>query len=79
MALGFGSKTANSPTNENITTTASQEKDPKNEKDGVFGRSDSDAERQSDDTSINVGRQIEMEAGNAIQYRTCSWQKLCYP
>jgi hypothetical protein len=78
MALGFGSKTADSPTNENISTTASQEKKI-NEKDGVFGRSDSDAERQSDDTSLNVGRQIEMEAGNAIQYRTCSWQKLCYP
>ncbi|KAF1968379.1 hypothetical protein BU23DRAFT_480457 [Bimuria novae-zelandiae CBS 107.79] len=29
----------------------------------------------SDEGSISVGKQIEMEAGNAIQYRTCSWQK----
>ena len=25
---------------------------------------------------ITVGAQMEMEAGNAIQYRTCSWQKV---
>ncbi|KAF2869827.1 transmembrane amino acid transporter protein-domain-containing protein [Massariosphaeria phaeospora] len=29
----------------------------------------------SSDASFSVGKQIEMEAGNAIQYRTCSWQK----
>lgn len=28
------------------------------------------------DPSIAIGKQIEMEAGNAIRYRTCSWQKL---
>ncbi|KAK3626511.1 hypothetical protein LTR56_019784 [Elasticomyces elasticus] len=27
------------------------------------------------DPSISVGKQMEMEAGNAIKYRTCSWQK----
>lgn len=27
------------------------------------------------DNSISVGRQVQMESGNAIQYRTCSWQK----
>jgi hypothetical protein len=25
---------------------------------------------------ITVGKQMELEAGNAIQYRTCSWQKV---
>jgi len=75
MALGFGSKAA-SPTHENTTTTTTaNENDMK--KDGVFGRGDSDTERQSDeDASLNVGKQIELEAGNAIQYRTCSWQKV---
>jgi hypothetical protein len=29
---------------------------------------------ESNETDI-VGRQIELEAGNAIKYRTCSWQK----
>lgn len=31
----------------------------------------------NDDDSINVGKQIELEEGNAIKYRTCSWQKVC--
>lgn len=32
----------------------------------------------ADDTSedISVGKQMEMEADNAIKYRTCSWQKV---
>ena len=29
------------------------------------------------DASVTVGKQMELEAGNAIQYRTCSWQKVC--
>ena len=28
------------------------------------------------DPSISVGKQMEMEAGNAIKYRTCSWKKV---
>ncbi|KAK0303609.1 hypothetical protein LTR01_007942 [Friedmanniomyces endolithicus] len=27
------------------------------------------------DPSISVGKQMELEAGNTIKYRTCSWQK----
>jgi hypothetical protein len=79
MALGLGSKKAHAPSNnpnENLTG-ANAEKDGKT--DGVLGGRDSDTERQSDeDASINVGKQIELEAGNAIQYRTCSWQKVCF-
>lgn len=30
----------------------------------------------TDGSSDILGKQIEMEAGNAIQYRTCSWQKV---
>ncbi|KAI7240369.1 putative amino acid transporter [Hortaea werneckii] len=29
----------------------------------------------STDPSVAVGKQMEMEEGNAIKYRTCSWQK----
>jgi len=36
---------------------------------GSFGDSDTDS-------SISVGKQMEMEAGNAIKYRTCSWPKV---
>lgn len=28
------------------------------------------------DSSLSVGAQIEKEKENAIQYRTCSWQKV---
>lgn len=28
------------------------------------------------DSSVSVGAQIELEKENAIQYRTCSWQKV---
>ena len=33
-----------------------------------------------DDSGSDIlGKQIEMEAGNALQYRTCSWQKVATP
>ena len=28
------------------------------------------------DSQLSVGRQVELEASNAIKYRTCSWQKV---
>jgi hypothetical protein len=32
----------------------------------------------SDDAGSDIlGKQIELEAGNDIQYRTCTWQKVC--
>lgn len=34
---------------------------------------------QSDSESNDIGRQIELEAGNSIKYRTCSWEKVCLP
>jgi hypothetical protein len=33
----------------------------------------------STDVSVSIGKQMELEADNAIKYRTCSWQKVCYP
>lgn len=36
---------------------------------GVAGGSD-------DGADISIGKQMEAEAGNAIKYRTCSWQKV---
>lgn len=27
--------------------------------------------------SMSIGKQMELEAGNAIKYRTCSWRKVC--
>jgi len=28
------------------------------------------------DTSVSVGKQMELESGNSIKYRTCSWYKV---
>ena len=35
----------------------------------------------NDDNSstVSVGKQIELEAGNSIKYRSCSWQKVRSP
>lgn len=35
------------------------------------------SDESSDDADAVLGKQIELEANNAIQYRTCSWQKVC--
>jgi len=28
------------------------------------------------ETSVSVGKQMELESGNSIKYRTCSWRKV---
>lgn len=38
------------------------------------GRRDSDTDPIGAD--VSVGKQLEMEEGNAIKYRTCSWPKV---
>lgn len=44
---------------------------------GTMGTdSDSDPEWASSDDIL--GKQIESEKGNALQYRTCSWQKVSF-
>jgi hypothetical protein len=45
--------------------------------DGSMTKSSSQQGDLSDDSSgMSVGKQMEMEAGNAIKYRTCSWPKV---
>lgn len=36
-----------------------------------------DMKDDSSDNSITVGKQMALEAENAIKYRTCSWPKVC--
>lgn len=31
----------------------------------------------SAESRVSIRKQLELEAGNAIKYRTCSWQKVC--
>lgn len=86
MALGFGIKKTPSA-GSNSDTTKKPEEFQDAEK-GVFegqdgGRRASRIEgvarrdmSDGDGASVSIGKQIELEAGNAIQYRTCSWQKV---
>lgn len=39
---------------------------------GMGGLTEDDAT----DPSVTIGKQMELEAGNAIKYRTCSWKKV---
>ena len=38
---------------------------------GIVGDSDTDS-------TLSVGKQLELEQSNSIKYRTCSWQKVQY-
>lgn len=56
-------------------------KKPMNRIDRPITRSitgDSAMEDSGTDVSVSIGKQMELEADNAIKYRTCSWQKVCY-
>ncbi|CAI6251364.1 unnamed protein product [Periconia digitata] len=85
MALDTHHNPANSPSSNPIPTTMAHEyrdaekgslngPDHDRTKSGVPGAPGHDTD--GDETSsVGVGKQIAMESGNAIQYRTCSWQK----
>jgi hypothetical protein len=71
MAIGpFGSKKGDARSLSN--SSSNEKKDPE-----LGGLAASDRRDMDDDStaSMTVGKQMEMEAENAIKYRTCSWQK----
>jgi hypothetical protein len=74
MAIGlFGSK---GDARKNSNSSNDEKTDPE------LGRLEKPSRRDmagddSSDQSITVGKQMELEAENAIKYRTCSWQKVC--
>lgn len=75
MALGFSNKKA-----EEAGIINNDVKSPED----VYDPEDPNGGRRrlsrvgADDSSSNlsIGKQIELEADNAIKYRTCSWQKV---
>lgn len=90
MALGFGISKADSVDNSSDDINNKTADDFKDAEKGSVedpgGRRMSRLEgvnrrdmNSDDEASISIGKQIELEAGNAIQYRTCSWQKVCLP
>ena len=44
--------------------------------DGPITKSIGQSDLSDDSSGMSVGKQMEMEAGNAIKYRTCSWPKV---
>jgi len=78
MAVGFlGKKKGDARSNTSSSDDANEKKDPES-----LGRIEAPSRRDmagddSSDSSITVGKQMEMEAENAIKYRTCSWPKVC--
>lgn len=81
MALGlFGSKSSKAQA-DNRSTSSTEGKVSKPEKaydaEAGLGRIEDPSRRDVDEgDSITIGKQIELEAENAIKYRTCSWPKV---
>ena len=50
--------------------------DPENSTGRRMSRIDKPLDSDTD-SSLSVGKQIELEASNAIKYRSCSWPKVC--
>lgn len=44
--------------------------------DGPITKSISQGNLSDDSSGVSIGKQMELEAGNAIKYRTCSWPKV---
>ena len=91
MALGFGNRAGDSDVSPSATnqtnfgndgyygTDAEKEAGQPVRGARKMNRIDKPAIVTADDAtdpSISVGKQMEMEAGNAIKYRTCSWKKV---
>ncbi|KAF1840984.1 uncharacterized protein K460DRAFT_370964 [Cucurbitaria berberidis CBS 394.84] len=82
MALGlFGSKkAAHGAADRHSTSSDEKEKVARPDKaydaEAGLGRIEDPSRRDVDEAdSITIGKQIELEAENAIKYRTCSWPK----
>lgn len=78
MALGFLSSKKGSDARSN-SSRSSDNKDNLAMTDPERGRAEKPRGGDVDDSdeSFTIGRQMEMEADNAIKYRTCSWPKVC--
>jgi hypothetical protein len=76
MAIGFLSKKKGTDA-QTTSSMSSNEKTVLEKNDPELGTIGEPRSDDSSDNSISVGKQMEMEAENAIKYRTCSWQKVC--
>ncbi|PSN73094.1 putative neutral amino acid permease [Corynespora cassiicola Philippines] len=72
MALGFGSSKVAKTDSRNSSNDEAKKPQESYDQEAQLGGPDG---RHDSSGDFSVGKQIEMEADNAIQYRTCSWPK----
>jgi hypothetical protein len=78
MALGFGNKKAKEAGIINNDVKSPEDVyDPEDQSNGGRRRVSRVVGDDNSSTTLSIGKQIELEADNAIKYRTCSWQKVC--
>jgi hypothetical protein len=79
MALGlFGSKAKSTDSHSNSSSSnAKYPKDDKTYDPETVVPGETHLNDNGSDASLTIGKQMELEADNAIKYRTCSWQKVC--
>jgi hypothetical protein len=80
MALGFfGSKAKSADSQSNSSSSnAKYPKDDKPYDPETVVPGETHLNDNGSDASLTIGKQMELEADNAIKYRTCSWQKVCF-
>ena len=77
MALGFGNKKADEAgIIDNDVKSPEDVYDPEDQSNGGRRRLSRVAGDDNSSATLSIGKQIELEADNAIKYRTCSWQKV---
>jgi hypothetical protein len=78
MALGlFGSKAKSADAHSNSSGNTEKFQKDKNYDPETVAPGESHLNDDGSDASLTIGKQMELEADNAIKYRTCSWPKVC--
>lgn len=77
MALGWESEIVDTFTEKDDAYGTDPEKDDPVRKMSRVGGPLATLGDSDEDSTISVGKQIELEQSSAIKYRTCSWQKVC--
>ncbi|KAH9865657.1 hypothetical protein J1614_009243 [Plenodomus biglobosus] len=75
MALGLLGEKKAAADSHSQSSADGKVSEPEKSYDAEAGLGGQSGKRDSSDASFAIGKQIEMEAGNQIKYRTCSWPK----
>ena len=79
MALGlFGAKANSADAHSNSSSSNEKYHKDKNYDPETVVPGETHLNDNGSDASLTIGKQMELEADNAIKYRTCSWPKVCF-